>query len=352
VIKKELEQWFFKTTAYAEELLDHSKIDWPERVKTMQTNWIGRSEGAHVVFRTEQGDPIEVFTTRPDTLWGATFMVLAPEHPLVEKVTSADHRAEVEAYVAATTRKSEIDRTAEGREKTGVFTGGYAINPVNDERIPIWIADYVLISYGSGAIMAVPAHDQRDFEFARKYNLPIRIVIQPEGMDDLDPAKMTEAWPGEGVMVNSGPFDGTPAHATDGGKKNEAVGVVTKWLEEQGIGHASVNYRLRDWLISRQRYWGAPIPVIYCDSCGVVPVPEEDLPVLLPEDVDFMPTGESPLKYHEGKLIPWTRLCARRGTSTAISVRATTAGRLIHRKGLTGCLLINTRAGSSTQRCT
>jgi len=319
VIKKELEQWFFKTTAYAEELLDHSKIDWPERVKTMQTNWIGRSEGAHVVFRTEQGDPIEVFTTRPDTLWGATFMVLAPEHPLVEKVTSADHRAEVEAYVAATTRKSEIDRTAEGREKTGVFTGGYAINPVNDERIPIWIADYVLISYGSGAIMAVPAHDQRDFEFARKYNLPIRIVIQPEGMDDLDPAKMTEAWPGEGVMVNSGPFDGTPAHATDGGKKNEAVGVVTKWLEEQGIGHASVNYRLRDWLISRQRYWGAPIPVIYCDSCGVVPVPEEDLPVLLPEDVDFMPTGESPLKYHEGFLNTTCPHCgelAKRETDT------------------------------------
>ncbi len=302
VIKKELEQWFFRTTDYAEELLDHSKIDWPERVKTMQTNWIGRSEGAHVVFRTEQGDPIEVFTTRPDTLWGATFMVLAPEHPLVDKVTTPQQRPAVEAYVAAAARKSEIDRTAEGKDKTGVFTGGYAINPVNGERIPIWIADYVLISYGSGAIMAVPAHDQRDFEFARKFNLPIRIVIQPEGMSDLDPDRMTEAWPGEGVMVNSAQFDGTPATASPDGAKNEAVRVVTRWLEEQGIGHAAINYRLRDWLISRQRYWGAPIPIVYCPACGVVPVPESDLPILLPDDVDFMPTGESPLRYHEGFL--------------------------------------------------
>lgn len=302
VIKKDLEQWFFRTTAYAEELLDHSHIDWPERVKVMQTNWIGRSEGAHVVFRTEPGDPIEVFTTRPDTLWGATFMVLAPEHPLVEQVTVPAQRAEVDAYVAEAARKTEIDRTAEGKEKTGVFTGGYAINPVNGERIPIWIADYVLISYGSGAIMAVPAHDQRDFEFARKFNLPIRIVIQPEGMDDLDPDNMTESWPGEGVMVNSGQFDGTPAYYTGDGRKNEAVGVVTAWLEDQGIGHGAVNYRLRDWLISRQRYWGAPIPIVYCDECGIVPVPEEDLPVVLPDDVDFMPTGESPLRYHAGFL--------------------------------------------------
>ncbi len=302
VIKKDLEQWFFRTTAYAEELLDHSGIDWPERVKTMQTNWIGRSEGAHVVFRTEDGDPMEVFTTRPDTLWGATFMVLAPEHPLVGKVTTGEQQAAVERYVTETARKTEIDRTAEGKEKTGVFTGGYAINPVNDERIPIWIADYVLISYGSGAIMAVPAHDQRDFEFARKFGLPIRIVVQPDDVDDLDPDKMTESWPGEGVMVNSGQFDGTPAHYTGDGKKNEAVGVVTAWLEQQGIGHGAVNYRLRDWLISRQRYWGAPIPIVYCEQCGVVPVPEEDLPVLLPDDVDFMPTGESPLRYHEGFL--------------------------------------------------
>jgi leucyl-tRNA synthetase len=301
VIKKDLEQWFFRITNYADELLNHAK-NWPERVKVMQTNWIGRSEGAHVTFKTELGDPIVVFTTRPDTLWGATFMVLAPEHPLVEKVTTTEQRSAVEAYVDAAARKSEIDRTAEGKEKTGVFTGGYAINPVNQERIPIWIADYVLISYGSGAIMAVPAHDQRDFEFARKYDLPIRIVIQPEGVEDLDSDKMTEAWPGEGVMVNSGQFDGTPAHYTGDGRKNEAVGVVTAWLEKQGIGHSAVNYRLRDWLISRQRYWGAPIPMIYCENCGIVPVPESDLPVLLPDDIDFRPTGESPLKYHEGFL--------------------------------------------------
>ncbi len=295
VIKKELEQWFFRITKYADELLNHA-ADWPERVKVMQTNWIGRSEGAHVTFKTEQGDLITVFTTRPDTLWGATFMVLAPEHPLVEKITTDKQRAAVNAYVAEAARKTEIDRTAEGKEKTGVFTGGYAINPVNEERIPIWIADYVLISYGSGAIMAVPAHDQRDFEFARKFDLPIRIVIQPEGADDLNPDHMTEAWPGEGVMVNSGPFNGTSARYTDDGAKNEAVRIVTKWLEERGIGHMAVNYRLRDWLISRQRYWGAPIPMIYCDNCGVVPVPEDDLPVLLPDDVDFKPTGESPLK--------------------------------------------------------
>jgi len=319
VIKRDLEQWFFRTTQYAEELLDHSQINWPDRVKIMQTNWIGRSEGAHVIFHTEQEDPIEVFTTRPDTLWGATFMVLAPEHPLVSRITTPAQRAAVEAYVAEAARKTEIDRTAEGKEKTGVFTGGYAINPVNNERIPIWVADYVLISYGSGAIMAVPAHDQRDFEFARKYNLPIRIVIQPEGMEDLDPDKMTEAWPGEGVMVNSGQFNGTPATESHDGKKNEAVGVVTAWLEQQGIGHGAVNYRLRDWLISRQRYWGAPIPIVYCPDCGEVPVPEEDLPVLLPEDVDFMPTGESPLRYHAGFLNTTCPKCggpAQRETDT------------------------------------
>jgi len=302
VIKKDLEQWFFRITKYADELLNHAAIHWPERVVTMQKNWIGRSEGAEVTFRTEQGDPITVFTTRPDTLWGATFMVLAPEHPLVDRIATDAQRAEVQAYVAAAAHKSEIDRTAEDKEKTGVFTGGYAVNPVNGERIPIWIADYVLISYGSGAIMAVPAHDQRDFEFARQFGLPIRIVIQPEGAGDLNPERMTEAWPGEGVMVNSAQFDGTSARETGDGRKNEAVGVVTAWLEERGIGRAAVNYRLRDWLISRQRYWGAPIPMVYCDHCGTVPVPEEDLPVRLPDDVDFKPTGESPLRYHAGFL--------------------------------------------------
>ncbi len=298
VIKKNLTQWFFRTTQYAEELLDHSKINWPERVVVMQENWIGRSEGAHVTFRTEAGDPIAVFTTRPDTLWGATFMVLAPEHPLVDRVTTPAQRAAVDAYREEAARKSEIDRTAEDREKTGVFTGGYAINPVNGERIPIWVADYVLITYGSGAIMAVPAHDQRDFEFARKYGIEVRVVIQPEGAT-LDGATMTEAAPGAGVMVNSGPFDGT-AVTEDRGRKNPGISAVIDWLEEKGIGHAAVNYRLRDWLISRQRYWGAPIPMIYCPDCGTVPVPEEDLPVLLPEDVEFMPTGESPLKFHKG----------------------------------------------------
>lgn len=298
VIKKDLEQWFFRITNYADELQAHDHINWPERVQVMQQNWIGRSEGAHVVFKTEGGDPIEVFTTRPDTLWGATFMVLAPEHPLVAKITTAEQKAAVDAYIDEASRKSEIDRTAEGKEKTGVFTGAYAINPVNEERVPIWIADYVMITYGSGAIMAVPAHDQRDFEFARKYGIEVRVVIQPEGAA-LDGATMPESVPGAGVMVNSGPFDGT-AVTDEKGRKNPGISAVIDWLEEKEIGHEAINYRLRDWLISRQRYWGAPIPMIYCPDCGVVPVPEEDLPVMLPDDVEFMPTGESPLKFHEG----------------------------------------------------
>jgi len=289
VIKRDLEQWFFKITAYAEELLDFSKLDWPEPVIARQRNWIGRSEGAEVYFTTEQGDPLPIFTTRPDTLWGVTFMVLAPEHPLVEKVTTPEHKAEVDAYVAAARRMSDIERESTEREKTGVFTGGYAINPVNGERVPIWIADYVLMTYGTGAIMAVPAHDQRDFEFAKKYGLPIRVVIAPPEWEGED---LEEAYTGEGIMVNSGPFDGTPA-------PDPAIRKVTEWLEEQGIGKFAVNYRLRDWLISRQRYWGTPIPVVYCEKCGIVPVPEDDLPVILPEDVEFKPTGVSPLTYHE-----------------------------------------------------
>jgi leucyl-tRNA synthetase len=412
VIKKELEQWLFRITDYAEELLDFSQIDWPERVVTMQTNWIGRSEGANVTFpiadfppnfggdRGEAGaEGIVVFTTRPDTLWGATFMVLAPEHPLVDKLTTPEYRDEVKAYQYHAARQSEIERLAVDKEKTGVFIGGYAINPVNGERIPIWIADYVLMAYGTGAIMGVPAHDKRDFEFALKFGLPIIPVIdRPDGVaksfaprgtmkegfaqalteagipfeerdgslyvtldksqvnryialaqehirpgswneivggqwvfifDDgirelnsvssereilarckeLEPAVrdkrtvMEMLWGVEfyrdvlyheeyGTMINSGPFTGTPGDV--------AVKKVTQWLEEQGIGKFAVNYRLHDWLISRQRYWGAPIPIIYCPKCGTVPVPEEDLPVLLPDDVDFMPTGESPLKFHEG----------------------------------------------------
>jgi leucyl-tRNA synthetase len=296
VIKKLLNQWKFRITNYADELLDKlDEIDWPERVKLMQTNWIGRSEGAQVTFYTEQDDPLEIFTTRPDTLWGATFMVLAPEHPLVDKVTTAEHRAAVEAYKAQAARLDEIQRGAADKEKTGVFTGGYAINPVNDERIPIWIADYVMMGYGTGAIMAVPGHDQRDFEFARKFGLPVQIVVQPPDQE-LDADTMTAAWPDEGVMVNSGPINGVPAGKGPG----ESVQVTIDWLEQTGKGQRAKNYRLRDWLISRQRMWGAPIPILYCEQCGTVPVPYEDLPVLLPDDAEFKPTGESPLRYHEG----------------------------------------------------
>ena len=290
VIKKNLRQWFFRITNYADELLDFSQMDWPEQVQTLQTNWINRSEGASVVFTTEGGDEIEVFTTRPDTLWGATFMVLAPEHPLVEKLTTPEQKAAVEAYQEEATLMGDIQREAADREKTGVFTGGYAINPVNGERIPIWIADYVLMSYGTGAIMAVPSHDQRDFEFARKYDLPIIVVIQPEDMDPIVAAEMTEAIPAKGSMVNSGPLTGTPGE--------QAFDKAIAYLEERGVGQRAVNYRLRDWLISRQRYWGAPIPIIHCEKCGAVPVPDDQLPVLLPEDVEWLPTGESPLKLH------------------------------------------------------
>ncbi|GAP06830.1 leucyl-tRNA synthetase [Anaerolinea thermolimosa] len=402
VIKKDLEQWFFRTTRYAEELLNYDGIDWPEKVRDMQINWIGRSEGASVIFTTEDGQPIEVFTTRPDTLWGATFMVLAPEHPLVEGLTTPDHRAEVEAYIAQAVRQTDIQRESTEKEKTGVFTGGYAINPVNGRRIPVWIADYVLMSYGTGAIMAVPAHDERDFAFAIKYGLPIIPVIErpdgiskslvfPGSVDDSFESGLKQAGisytkapvgsAGEGLfvtlqrdqvqpyvalmrrylkpenwneivgtqwlfifndgvieldsveadreilerckklyppvqgnrtvmemlshlpfyqdvlfhaeygtMIHSGEFSGTPG--------TEAKRAVTTWLEKQGKGKATVNYRLRDWLISRQRYWGAPIPIIYCPHCGAVPVPEDQLPVLLPDDVEWKPTGESPLKLH------------------------------------------------------
>jgi leucyl-tRNA synthetase len=397
VIKKDLEQWFFRTTNYAEELLDFSHIDWPERVQLLQTNWIGRSEGASVVFKTEFGDPMEVFTTRPDTLWGATFMVLAPEHPLVDKVTTPEQVKVVEAYKAHAARQSDIDREAADKEKTGVFTGGYAINPVNNERIPIWIADYVLMTYGTGAIMAVPSHDERDFAFAIKFGLPIIPVIdRPDGLTKsyvlqgtmkagfsaaLDEAgiphetehgselltipkeKLTtyisiaekyletgcwneivgtewlflfedrrmrlesaatdnailerckglepdvrgfrtvmEMWNSVdfyqdalfhheyGRMINSQGFSGTPAET--------AVADVIQYLEKNGTGTGAVNYRLRDWLISRQRYWGAPIPMVNCQDCGWNPVSDENLPVELPEDVEWRPTGESPLKLH------------------------------------------------------
>jgi leucyl-tRNA synthetase len=307
VIKKDLEQWFFRATKYADELLNFEGIDWPERVKVLQTNWIDRSEGASVIFHTapptsteqagDGGDDIEIFTTRPDTLWGATFMVFSPEHPLVDKITTPGHKEEIETYKAQAARQSDIQRGAVDKEKTGVFTGGYAINPVNGERIPIWIADYVLMSYGTGAIMAVPAHDERDFAFARKYGLKIIPVIQPEDQPAFDGDTMPAAYIGEGIMVNSGLFNGTKVN-TEKGRKNPGISAVIDWLEEKGIGRESVNYRYRDWLISRQRYWGAPIPMVYCEQHGWNPVPEDELPVLLPEDVEWKPTGESPLKLH------------------------------------------------------
>ncbi len=289
VIKKDLDQWFFRITSYAEELLDFSKIDWPERVRALQTNWIGKSVGAEVTFLSEQEDPITVFTTRPDTLWGATFMVLAPEHPLVGKLTSPDCKAAVDEYIAQARRQTDIEREAADKDKTGVFIGAYAVNPVNNARIPIWIADYVLMTYGTGAIMAVPAHDERDYVFAKKYDLPIPVVIAPRDWDGVPPDHATAEVEGC-VMVNSGSFTDTPAE--------EGKAKVTAWLEQQGIGKCAVTYRLRDWLISRQRYWGAPIPIIYCPEHGAVPVPEDQLPVTLPMDVEWKPTGESPLKLH------------------------------------------------------
>jgi leucyl-tRNA synthetase len=290
VIKKNLEQWFFRITDYADELLDFSHLDWPERVRLLQTNWIGRSEGASVIFHTEQEDPLEIFTTRPDTLWGATFMVLAPEHPLVPRLTSPEQRQAVEAYIQQAARQSDIQREAADKEKTGVFTGSYAVNPVNNERIPVWIADYVLMTYGTGAIMAVPAHDQRDFEFARKYGLEVRVVIQPEGEEPLRGEALAASVPAYGTMVNSGPLTGTPG--------DKAFDAAVAFLEEGGLGKRAVNYRLRDWLISRQRYWGAPIPIVYCPEHGALSVPDDQLPVLLPDDVEWLPTGQSPLKLH------------------------------------------------------
>ncbi len=404
VLKKNVPHWMFRITQYADELLDFSQIDWPERVKTMQSHWIGRSEGADALFKTERGDDLTVFTTRPDTLWGATFMVLAPEHPLVDALTTDEHREAVRVYQHQAARQSEIERTAADREKSGVFIGAYAINPVNGARVPIWIADYVMMTYGTGAIMAVPAHDERDFAFALKFGLPIIPVIDrpdgvakslvfpssvrpglaealraagiafeagpvgdvgkglyvtlhgaaqadryvallrdyllpnnwneivgarwlfvfDDGVRELDSVaadreilarcqaiylpvsryrttmEMLHSLPfyrdvlfhaEYGAMIHSDEFSGTPG---DAAKHN-----VTVWLEENGLGKFAVNYRLHDWLISRQRYWGAPIPMIHCPACGVVPVPYEDLPVLLPEDAAFLPTGESPLKYHQ-----------------------------------------------------
>jgi len=396
VIHRDLEQWFFRITKYADELKEHEGIDWPERIKIMQRNWIGRSTGTEISFALDhpgvEEKEIRVFTTRPDTTFGVTFMVLAPEHPLVPKLTTPDRKAEVEAYVERSRRQTEIERLSTEKEKDGVFLGSYVINRLNGEKVPIWIADYVLLSYGTGAVMAVPAHDERDFAFALKYGLPvIHVIDRPDGIaksfamagtmssglkQSLETAGITftetsngglyvtlhsddqienyiemvkthllTGWSEivgsrwlfifnrsnndqrimsicrelelnvrdkrtvmemlwglgfyhdmlfhteYGAMIHSGPLTGIPG--------DQAISTITKWMEERGFGHAAVSYRLRDWLISRQRYWGAPIPMVYCDQCGIVPIPEKDLPVLLPEDAEFRPTGESPLAYNE-----------------------------------------------------
>ncbi len=312
VTKKELEQWFFRITKYAEELLDHSRLDWPDRIKIMQKHWVGKSEGAEISFWLEhkgiEQKEIRVFTTRPDTIFGVTFFLLAPEHPLVSQLTAPEHKAEVDKYIAWCRRQNEYERVALGREKTGVFLGSYVVNPINRERVPIWIADYVLPTYGTGAVMAVPAHDERDLEFARKFKLPVRTVIAPpEWIGE----ELTEAYAGSGTMVNSGEFSSLSSE-----RGYEAICAL---LEEKGWGKRKVIYRLRDWLISRQRYWGAPIPIIYCDKCGIVPVPEKDLPVLLPPDAEFKPTGESPLKYCQSFVNTTCPQCsgpARRETDT------------------------------------
>ncbi len=288
---REMEQWYFKITQYADRLVDDldELEEWPERIRTMQEEWIGRSKGARIVFELEgYEESLPVFTTRPDTVFGVTFMALAPEHPLVAKLASESaDKDKILAFVAKAQAIDKRDRGSAGIEKEGMFLGAYAINPVNAERVPIWVTNYVVMDYGTGAVMGVPAHDQRDLEFSRKHRLPVRVVIQPKGQT-LDPNVMREAHEGEGVQVNSGQFDGLPnVFAT---KK------IIEFLEENEIGEATTNYRLRDWLISRQRYWGAPIPIVYCERCGTVPVPEEKLPVLLPDHVDYKPTGgHSPL---------------------------------------------------------
>jgi leucyl-tRNA synthetase len=284
--KKDLKQWFFKITDYADRLIDDlENVDWPEPIKIMQRNWINRSHGAKAIFTAETGDEIEIFTTRPDTLFGATYMVLAPEHKLVPKLTKPDKQKEIEEYIKQSTKASEVERLSTDKEKTGIFTGSYATNPVNGEKIPIWIGDYVLVTYGTGAIMCVPAHDVRDFAFATKYKLPIIEVISPDGNEH----KLEEAYTEPGTVINSGEHNGL--------NSEEFKKVITEWLEKNKKGCTDINYKMRDWLISRQRYWGAPIPIIHCEKCGAVPVPKDQLPVKLPHVHSFEPAGDgkSPL---------------------------------------------------------
>jgi leucyl-tRNA synthetase len=329
VIRRALNQWFFKITRYADELMKHEGLDWPERIKTMQKNWVGRSEGAEICFdidgNTGQQETIKVFTTRPDTVYGITYVVLAPEHPLVEKITAPDRLNEVNAYIESSRKRTEIERLSTEKEKDGVFTGAYAINHVNGERVPIWIGDYVLLSYGTGIVMGVPAHDQRDFTFAKKYGLPIKTVITPP---DWQGEELSEAYIDDGIMVDSGPFSGMPS--------SEGRSKVTEYLSDKGWGNFSVSYKLRDWLVSRQRYWGAPIPMVYCQNCGIVPVAENELPVLLPTDIEFSHSGDRHSKttrtflkplarnakaQRHAKPIPWILLCAHHGIFSGIPAR-------------------------------
>jgi len=300
VIKKKLNQWKLRITKYADELLDFEGLDWPERVCTMQQNWIGRSEGVEFSLKVSGSEnfSFRVFTTRPDTVFGMTFCVLAPEHILVNQITTPEQQESVKVYKGTAERKDEIERTAEGQEKDGVFTGAFAVNPMNGDLVPIWIADYVIMSYGTGAIMAVPGHDERDFHFARKYGLPTPVVIVspeqldsiPDGEDLYEPILQKE----NSIMVNSQNFDGTVWP--------ESFNLVADKMQKEGFGKRQTNYRLHDWLISRQRMWGTPIPIVYCENCGMQQVPYEELPVVLPDDAEFKPTGESPLKFHEGFL--------------------------------------------------
>lgn len=289
VIQKELTQWFFAITQYADELFEYcDKLPgWPERVLNMQRNWIGKSYGVEVNFPMEDGKPLTIFTTRPDTLFGVTFMVLAPEHPLATTLPKGTpHEQEVLAFVEKTKTQDKSFRAEMAVSKEGVFTGKYAINPLTHTKVPIYIGNFVLMEYGTGAIMSVPAHDQRDFEFAKEYNIPIIVTIMPE-KTVLDPATMTEAYEGDGKMVNSGPFNGR--------QNREAIPSIIDYLEENKLGKRRINFRLRDWGISRQRYWGTPIPIIYCENCGTVPVPYDDLPVVLPVDLAVTMVGKSPL---------------------------------------------------------